>query len=88
MMTLLNLIDIVKEYFEWSYGIIVTGFGAGFLGAGPVMAFIVRPPKAAKKAKTPEFIITEDQDVSKEDLQEAKTVKKPKRKPVSKSRKQ
>ena len=51
METLLNQISIVEEYFSWSYGIMVTGVGAGFMAAGSVIAFIVRPPKVPKGAK-------------------------------------
>ncbi len=90
MVTLLNQIDIIQDYFEWSYGIVVTGVGAGFMGAGGVLAVIIRPPKAAKPAKkreAPQFIITEDEDEA-EELKEAKLAKKPKRKPVKKSKKQ
>ncbi len=81
METLLNQISIVEEYFSWSSGIVVTGVGAGFIGAGSVIALIIRPPKVPKGAKPGkksddiQFVITEDQ-ADKKDLKEAKEVKK------------
>jgi hypothetical protein len=87
METLLNQISIVEEYFSWSYGIIVTGVGAGFMAAGSVIAFIVRPPKvpkggkADKKSDEIQFVITED-EVDEKDIKDVKKVSKRKNKGI------
>ena len=92
METLLNQISIVEEYFSWSYGIMVTGVGAGFMAAGSVIAFIVRPPKvpkgakAGKKSDEIQFVITEDQDDEKEIKEVKKSNKGPKPRKQKKSK--
>jgi hypothetical protein len=90
MATLLNQISIVEDYFSWSYGIIVTGIGAGFMTAGSILALVIRPPKTSKATKDAkpikkgddiEFVITEDQVDEKDvkDFQEIKKRRKPKK---------
>jgi hypothetical protein len=87
METLLNQISIVEDYFSWSYGIVVTGIGAGFMLIGSLLALITRPPKITKPSKKVkgsepdqkedelQFVITED-EVDEKDL---KDIEKPKK---------